>query len=400
MQIKTIGMRHTQKQIEFLKLAESGQNIFLSGKAGTGKSTILKEFMNQTKKKVVCCAPTGIAAINVGGSTIHSLFSIKMAGIGTYKNASYLKPIKREVLEKAEIIVIDEVSMLRCDILDAMNYTLNRNHIGSLKDKQIIFVGDMKQLPVVVDKNTESVLYSEGYKGVTFKDALIFNKLNVQEIELDEVVRQNDEEFVSNLNIIRDGGKSDYFKKFVSTKPKGIILAPHNATVQSYNENGLKTIEGTTYLYEAKYDGLVNENDFSFEKLIRVKNGAPIMYLKNEDSNSLLRNGTIGTFYYSHEKDKMFINVQGIKYEIKKAKASKNEYVYDEDQGEIVLKEVGNCEQYPFKLAFALSIHKSQGLTFDEVTIDLNKPCFMPGQMYVALSRVRTPQGLRIVVNR
>lgn len=266
--------------------------------------------------------------------------------------------------------------------------------------KQINFVGDMKQLPVVVDKNTESVLYSEGYKGMTFKDALIFSTLNVQEIELDEVVRQNDPEFVNNLNIIREGGKSEYFKQFVFTKTKGIILAPHNATVQGYNENGLKNIEGTTYLYEAKYDGLVNENDFSFEKLIRVKNGAPIMYLKNEDSNSLLRNGTIGTFFYSEMKDKMFINVKGIKYEIKKAKASKNEYVYDEDQGEIVLKEVGNCEQYPFKLAFALSIHKSQGLTFDEVTIDLNKPCFMPGQLYVALSRVRTHEGLRIVVNR
>lgn len=393
-------MQHTQKQIDFLQLAESGQNIFLSGKAGTGKSTILKEFISKTKKKVVCCAPTGIAAINIGGSTIHSLFSIKMAGIGTYKNAAYLKPIKREVLEKAEIIVIDEVSMLRCDILDAMNYTLNKNHIGSLKHKQIIFVGDMKQLPVVVDKNTESVLYSEGYKGMTFKDALIFNTLNVQEIELDEVVRQNDPEFVNNLNIVRDGGKSDYFKQFVFTKTKGIILAPHNATVQGYNENGLKTIEGTTYLYEAKYDGLVNENDFTFEKMIRVKNGAPIMYLKNEDSNSLLRNGTIGTFFYSEMKDKMFINVKGIKYEIKKAKASKNEYVYDEDQGEIVLKEVGNCEQYPFKLAFALSIHKSQGLTFDEVTIDLSQKCFLPGQMYVALSRVRTPEGLRIIVNR
>lgn len=391
-------MEHTTNQNKFLELAHQGKNIYLSGKAGTGKSTILKKFIATTKKKVVCCAPTGIAAINVGGSTIHSMFSLKISGICTEKNASWLKPIKRDVLKNAEVIIIDEVSMLRCDILDAINWVLIKNYIGSITDKQIIFVGDMKQLPVVVDKNTEAVLYSENYKGVTFQDAFIYKKLDVTEIELDEVVRQNDKEFISNLNIIRDGGKSDYFKQFLNSDPKGIILAPHNATVQNYNYEGLKTIEGQLHTSAADYTGICTENDFSYEAMLELKDGAPIMYLKNEEHNSLLRNGTIGIFRI--ENDYCFIEVKGIKYTLTKNKITKNEYVYDEEQKEIVLKEVGSCTQYPIKLAFALSIHKSQGLTFDELTIDLNKACFMPGQLYVALSRVRTPNGLRIITNR
>lgn len=361
-------------QQEFMNRALAGENIFLSGKAGTGKSTVIKKFIEEVKGSVICCAPTGIAAINIGGVTLHSAFGIKIGGVAEYSTASYLKPVKKEVLRHAKVIIIDEVSMLRADVLDALDYTLNKNHLGSLKDKQIIFVGDMKQLPVVVDKNTEAMMFSLGYKGVTFQDAKIYSKLKANSVDLEQVVRQSDNEFIDALNVVREGGKPPYFKQFVYKNPKGIIIAPHNATVSAYNQNGISQAKGELKIFEATYEGLATENDFGFEKTLKLKDGVPVMYLKNEENNSLLRNGTLGTIEFS--EDDMFIKVQDVRYRVDRQKVTKNEYVYDEDENELKLKEVGSCEQYPIKLAFALSIHKSQGLTFDEVTVDLSKPCF------------------------
>ena len=383
----------------FTSAVRSGRNIFLTGKAGSGKSHVVKyvmEQMNFRKKKFVAVAPTGIAANNIKGQTIHSMFQINPFGIMDFEACSYMNNTKRRILEAAEVFIIDEVSMLRPDILDAMNWTLLKNKIGKLSDKQIIFVGDMKQLQVIIDDNAKSVLYSKEYKGHTFQDALCYEELDVLNIELKEILRQSDPEFIENLNIIREGGKSPYFKQFVSTEFSGIVLAPHNSTVQDYNVRGLEKIDSELIEFRADFDGKARAGEFPADPIIHVKQGARIMYLVNSKSDNDLINGTLGIF---KEKDgKYLITVGKNDYQIKRHEFTKKEYVLDYKTGNLELMTVGTMKQYPIRLAYALSIHKSQGLTFDEVTVDLSAPCFAEGQMYVALSRVKSPEGLKIIV--
>lgn len=389
-------MEITFWQDEFLKAVEAKENIFLTGKAGTGKSFIVRHAMDLLKKagrKVVAVAPTGIAANNIDGQTIHSMFSLRPFGVLDFEVCNFLKPGMKEVLKKADVIIIDEVSMLRPDILDAMNWTLRKNGLGGLREKQIIFVGDLKQLPPILDDNTRSVLY-QTYDGDTFPFAKVFEILNIRTIELDEVLRQSNVEFIDALNVIRDGGKHPYFRQFVHTEAKGVVLAPHNATVQAYNESGLQAQQGELFTFTADITGTAKPEDFSLDQEIRVKNGCKIMYLVNSEDNPL-RNGTLGMFV-SH-MDCHFIRVGNVDYALKEVTVTKKQYVYKKSSDSLEMEELGSITQYPFRLAYALSIHKAQGLTFDEITVDLRRPVFQKEQMYVALSRVRTPEGLRII---
>lgn len=394
-------MTPTKKQQQFLDLALQGKNIFLSGKAGTGKSTVTQQAIEKLRsegKRVAAIAPTGIAANNIGGQTMHSLFSLNPYGVLNFETSNFVKSEKRRILDLIDVLFIDEVSMLRPDHLDAINYTLLKNGCGSLKDKQVIFVGDLKQLPPVLNDNTRSVLMRT-YEGDRFFDSHIYPELNVFPAELDEVVRQSDTEFITALNEIREGRKSEYFRKFVGTEPnEGVILAPHNSTVARYNKEGLDKLTTELQVFEAKIEGESNikPEDFNLESRIEVKNGAKIMYLVNSQDAPLV-NGTLGTF--ASIDGNHYIQVDGIDYPLHKVEFIKKEYVLNDKKDDFELKEVAKIEQYPFRLAYALTIHKAQGLTFSEATVDLSKPCFMAGQMYVALSRVRTPEGLRILIN-
>ncbi len=391
-------MELSEGQKEFITAAESGANLFLTGKAGTGKSYIVKQCMDAiraTGKKVIALAPTGVAANNVGGQTIHSMFSINPFGVMDYESCNFLKTEKRRLLNAIHTIFIDEVSMLRPDILDAINWTLLKNGCGGgLFGKQIIFIGDLKQLPSPLNDNTKSVLYNT-YEGEEFYYAKCYEKLNVRTIELTDVLRQTNEEFISHLNIIREGGKSPYFKNFVGTDYKGIILAPHNVTVAKYNKAGLDAINEKEFIFEAFVTGNTKPEDFNVESRIHAKHGAKIMYLINSKDAPLV-NGTLGEFIVKNSN--FFIRVGKVDYKLDPFEFTKKEYVLDKKTNTLELQEIGSIIQYPFKLAYALSIHKSQGLTFDEVTVDLTRPCFQKGQMYVALSRVTNPDGLRIII--
>jgi ATP-dependent DNA helicase PIF1 len=392
-------MTPTKKQKLFLDLAGEGKNIFLSGKAGTGKSTIVLQLIEKLKssgRRVAAVAPTGIAANNIGGATMHSLFSLPPFGVLDFDECNFVKSEKRRVLDLIDTIIIDEVSMLRPDHLDAINWTLLKNGCGSLLNKQVIFVGDMRQLPPVLSDNTRSVLMRT-YDGDRMFDAKIYPQLNVIPVELDEVVRQSDTDFIEALNIIREGGKSEYFRKFVGTEPNGgVILAPYNETVNRYNIEGLAKLNTDRFEVHAKIEGekKIKPEDFNLESRIEVKNGAHIMYLVNSKDAPLV-NGTMGVFA-SYEGNH-YIQVNGIDYPLNPVEFTKKEYVLNDKGNDFELREVAKIEQYPFRLAYALSIHKSQGLTFDKVSLDLERPCFMPGMLYVALSRVRTPEGLRIL---
>lgn len=388
--------KYTEKQQTFIDSIVNGDNIFLTGKAGAGKTFIAKkaiEVLEKMNKKIVVLAPTGIAANNAGGQTLHSFFGFNPFGVLDFDSCSYLKSEKKRMINLIDVMLIDEVSMMRADIFDGINWTLLKNHCKSIHNIQLILIGDLKQLKPVADDNMAAKITSE-YDGVEFYNAKIHDKLNLVNIQLDEVMRQSDPEFIEALNVIRDGGKSEYFRKFVKSIHSGTVLAPHNATVNRYNVDGLRAIQGETYTFKAKVDGNVKAEDFNMESIIYVKDGAKVMYLVNSKNNNLF-NGAIGIFRV--KENRFFIEVNGILWPLDPVVAAKKEYVLNKEADKLELKEIGSIEQYPIKLAYALSIHKSQGLTFDEVTIDLTLPCFAEGQMYVALSRVRTPEGLTIL---
>lgn len=391
-------MNLTIKQDIFMRDAMHGKNIFLTGRAGTGKSTAITETIKaliEIGKKVVCCAPTGIAANNIDGQTIHSLFSLKPFGVLTFDDCNFVNNMKRDVLRYFDTLIIDEVSMLRPDTLDAIHWTLKKNGLKGLDKRQVIFVGDLKQLPVVLDDNTRSVLY-QTYDGDDFTHAQVFSRIRPETIELNEIMRQNDADFIEALNIVRDGGKSPYFKQFIGTPfDDGVILAPHNVTVDEYNRIGLAKQDGDLFTFDALIEGAAKAQDFNLDQLIQVKHGSKIMHLVNSRNNPLC-NGTIGTFIADGAH--FFIRVGGVDYALEPHTAIKKAYEYDKFADKLVMREVGSITQYPFRLAYALSIHKAQGLTFDKVSVDLRRPCFMKGQLYTALSRVKTPLGLRIVL--
>lgn len=390
---------YTSKQDIFLQAVMQGQNVFLTGKAGTGKSFIVKEAIKALRKKgkkVVALAPTGIAANNIGGQTLHSFFSLPPFGIITYETANRIKTEKRRLLDIVDVIFIDEVSMLRADLLDGINITLLKNGCKKINKFQFVFVGDMKQLRPVVDDNMKAVLLQH-YKDVQWHHARCIPKINPAEIELTEIMRQSDEDFISALNVIREGGKSEYFRQFLHNEPHGIILAPHNETVAKWNNIGLNELKGEMHTFKATISGTAKLQDFNLEASIQVKHGGEIMYLVNSLAENNLFNGTLGTFI--EDEGSYFIDVKGVQYPLKPVTLSKKQYVLNKDEDDFELKEIGSITQYPFKLAYALTIHKSQGLTFDSVTLDLTRSVFESGQMYVALSRVTGPGGLRIIIN-
>ena len=399
-------MKLTSGQQKFIDYALSGKNIFLTGKAGTGKSFVINEFIKRCNKNVAKLGTTGIAAVNIGGQTVHSFFGINPFEVYNGRNAKRLTAQKRDVINKTDVIIIDEVSMMRVDVLDAINGTIMFNRCGYLSDKQIIFVGDMKQLPVIQSGKEQHIINSI-YKSHSFYDAKCYKYLNVQEIELTEIKRQNDVRFIEALNKIRDGGKDDYFKSFVSDKPNnGIILAPHNETVNKYNVEELNKLQGELITLKSHIEGDINPKNYPVDPEIHVKNGARIMYCVNNKEAGLV-NGDIGTLVI--RDDRFFFVRNGYETEIKRHTFENRKYVVVEvkketKDGKIIyveelqLKKIGEMNQYPIKLAYALSIHKSQGMTFDEVTVDISRRCFAPGQMYVALSRCRTPKGLKIII--
>ncbi len=389
---------------------QTSQHVFLTGKAGTGKTTFLRHIVKSTHKKAVVAAPTGVAAINAGGVTLHSLFQLSFEPFlpnGAKKEEfTHFSKVKLDVIQGMELLIIDEVSMLRADTLDAIDATLRRvrrnyNPFGGV---QMLYIGDMFQLPPVV-KNDEWSLLRTYYETPFFFHAKCIAQQTPLYLELKTVYRQRDQVFVDLLNRVRNNilEKSDidelnkrYVPNFNAPKEDNYItLTTHNNQADKINAEELQKLSGKAHKFEGKIDGDFPDYALPTDMVMQLKEGAQIMFIKN-DMGDVRRyyNGKIGTISRI-SFDKIFVNPVGSQYEIELNKETWRNYRYtlNKDTGELEEEVLGTFEQYPIRLAWAITVHKSQGLTFEKVILDISR-AFAAGQAYVALSRCTTLDGI------
>ena len=390
-------------------MEKTDKNIFITGRAGTGKSTLLTYFHDNTKKNVVILAPTGVAAVNVGGQTIHSFFHFK-PGVtpAAIKKKRATGKEKISIYKKLTTIVIDEISMVRADLLDCVDKFLRLNGPDSKRPfggVQIIFIGDLYQLPPVVT-GTEREIFKSLYDSPYFFSAKIIDQLDMEFIELEKVYRQKDDDFVRLLNAIRNNSITDddiaLFNKRcdpsfeVSGNDFYISLTSTNEMSNQINERRLAQLTGKVW----KAQGLV-EGDFGKESMptseeLKLKKGAQIMLLNN-DAYGRWINGTIGKVsgFETDDEGDIIITAKLDNGEIVEISPyTWNIYRFFLKNDELASESVGSFTQYPVRLAFAVTIHKSQGKTFENAVIDVGRGTFAHGQMYVALSRCTTLEGM------
>ncbi len=404
---------------------QTNRHVFLTGKAGTGKTTFLKHIITHTHKKAAIVAPTGIAAINAGGTTIHSMFNIPFGSFVpvqnyTQKTNSYIQVTdrhtlfktqfinntKRAIIRELELLIIDEVSMLRADVLDAidavMRHVRGKSYLP-FGGVQVLFIGDMYQLPPVVKDNEWQVL-GEFYKSIYFFDAQVLQKEPPIYIELDKIYRQNNPEFISVLNNLRNNciTKNDtnilnnYYKpNFKQTvNDNYITLTTHNRKADLINKSFLSELKSPSFFYEATIKGEFPDNMFPIEKTLELKMGSQVMFLKNDLSGEQKYfNGKLAKVIELTTKEIYVEFEDGKKLKLDEYTWENKKYILDPATNEIKEDTVGQFIHFPIKLAWSITVHKSQGLTFDKAIIDV-VDAFAPGQVYVALSRLRDLSGL------
>jgi GTPase SAR1 family protein len=386
-------------------LENSKSHIFLTGKAGTGKSTLLKVFLKSTRKRAVVVAPTGVAALNVGGQTIHSFFKFPPRILDP---ASIRKVRNRRIYEKIDTIIIDEVSMVRADLLDNIDKFLrvNRNSGTPFGGVRMIFIGDLFQIPPVVPAEESKYLEQIGYDSPYFFSSKVFQAdIDLEFIELTTVYRQEDGAFIRMLDQIRSGDV-DYdlmeelngrITKVEPPRPY-ITLTAYNRIAERINQKRLNEIEQPSYFLNGKIDGQFPEHLVPAPRQLELKEGAQVMILKNDPEMEYV-NGTIGIVEsIQDEKVRVIIKKQGKEkvVRIESFEWEINRYKIN-DKGAISTDKIGSFKQFPLKLSWAMTIHKSQGKTFDRVLIHLGKGAFAPGQTYVALSRCRSLEGIYLM---
>ena len=385
----------------FEMMEETRQSAFITGRAGTGKSTLLRYFKENTAKNAVVVAPTGVAAINVRGQTIHSFFQFPPKLIHK-DNVRRLKNSK--IFEKMDTLVIDEVSMVRADVLDGIDYSLrlNRENLDEpFGGVQVILFGDMFQLPPIVDREAKEFL-SLSYATPYFFSANVFQKFSLKYIELNKIFRQKDEEFLNLLEKIRNKQADETDLVRINSQVSQteldhrevITLTTTNHLAHSINEKELRKLPHPEAKFDAQVLGKFEENTFPTEYSLRLKKNAQIMLLRNDEHRRWV-NGTIATVHDVQE-NAIQIKVEKKVYDLPRVKWEKIEYTFNELEGKIEEKVVGSFEQFPLRLAWAITIHKSQGQTFENVVIDFGHGAFAHGQAYVALSRCVSLKGITL----
>lgn len=396
------------------------QSLFLTGKAGTGKSTFLKYICQNTKKKHVVLAPTGIAAINAEGSTLHSFFKLPFHPLlpddpnlslqrGRIHDFFKYTKAHRKLLEEIELVIIDEISMVRADIIDAVDRIL-RVYSHNLREpfggKQILLVGDVFQLEPVV-KSDERDILNRFYPTPYFFSARVFSQIDLVSIELQKVYRQNDPVFVGVLDRIRNNtvGASDlqllnrrYGTSIEqSEEDMYITLATRRDQVDHINERKLKELPGDEITFSGEIHGDFPESSLPTSQELVLKTGAQVIFIKNDFEKRWV-NGTIGVVSgMDLETDTLYvITDDGKECDVKRESWRNIRYKYNEEKKEIEEEELGTFTQYPLRLAWAITVHKSQGLTFSRAVIDFTGGVFAGGQTYVALSRCTSMEGIQL----
>ncbi len=404
---------------------QTSGSLFITGKAGTGKTTFLKQIVRSGIKQMVVAAPTGVAAINAGGVTLHSLFQLPFGLFlpdtcergyhdasfnvfdrqALFKNAR-LNATKKKLLQKMELLVIDEVSMVKADTMDAIDELLRevrKAHHTPFGGVQLLCIGDLLQLPPVITEKEWDVMRMT-YKSPFFFDAKVFTHFPIISIEFDKIYRQQNQSFIRFLNQVRDNNLDpDELQSFNQTyynphytPPSGdnvVTLCSHNKSADLINQNELSKLPGNPRVYEAVLDGLFPESSYPTFKSLSLKAGAQVMFIRNDmSSEKRYFNGKIG-------------RIVSLSHDVIKVDCGENDGVLDierdtwenirfQAQGNKIKEEVlGKFKQFPLKPAWAVTIHKSQGLTFDRAIVDAGRS-FSDGQVYVALSRLRSPEGL------
>lgn len=387
------------------------QHLFLTGKAGTGKTTFLKRLREISPKRMIVVAPTGVAAINAEGVTIHSFFSLpftpfipKEARVENENDRQYrFSRIKIDILRSLDLLVIDEISMVRADILDAIDEVLRRykNRNKPFGGVQLLMIGDLQQLPPVVT-DADSEVLKRYYDTNFFYGSRALGKTRFVTVELQHIYRQSEAKFIGLLNAVRDNHLSPEVIDLLRQRTipgfqadDYIMLTTHNHQAQRINDQRLKELKNASWFFKAKVTGDFPESSYPTDFELELKPGARVMFLKNDSSpERAYFNGKIGvitsiddeTIYVQSEGEERIIAVHPMEW-------NNMQYTIDDTTQEIVETVIGTFEQYPLKLAWAITIHKSQGLTFDKVVIDA-RAAFAHGQVYVALSRCRSLDGL------
>lgn len=404
----------------------TGAPIFLTGKAGTGKTTFLRNLVNQTHKRHVILAPTGIAALHAKGVTIHSQFLLPMGSFlpvrepegnftdqfgfftqHTLARKHPLNHLRKSVLRAIDLLVIDEVSMLRADILDAIDYRM-RSVKGNFNEPfggvQVLMIGDLYQLPPIVREQEWQIL-SRFYPSMHFFEAKALQNSGMVYLELDKIFRQQDQEFIDVLNHLRDNQitpddirlLNKHFKTAEEVKelPACITITTHNKKADELNQKELQALDETSFYYDAEVTDDFPESLFPLPRRLELREGAQIMFVKNDSSGyAQYFNGKLATVF-SLKKEEITVKLEGSEQEyiLRKELWENKKYIINSQTKELDEEVIGTFSQYPVKLAWAVTVHKSQGLTFDRAVIDVGQ-AFAPGQVYVALSRLRSLDGL------
>lgn len=383
----------------FDNIETTRDNIFVTGRAGTGKSTLLNHLSWNTSKQVVICAPTGVAALNVGGQTIHSLFLLPIGVIADREIEQ--SAALRKLLNTMDTLVIDEVSMVNADLLDAVDRSLRQARQRPLEafgGVQVVLFGDPYQLAPVPGDADERAYFADQYRSMWFFDAKVWQETDLRIFELSTIHRQHEQEFKYMLNAVRHGQvTAEIAERLNETGARpvptdgAITLATTNATVNRLNATELARLPGRVLTAKAEITGEFGGRAYPADESLELKVGAQVMFLRN-DSDQRWVNGSVGMV--TKIADTVFVEVDGEEHEVQPAVWEKYKYSYSAATKQLKRDIVAEFTQLPLRLAWAVTIHKSQGKTYDRAIVDLGQHSFAPGQTYVALSRISALEGL------